>query len=243
MRTTYRHKLKTNEVASLIDRTVDTMMIHRRRVFAGLGLAVVLGAVIGGVMYRRSWTEAAVGALLGDASVILSAQVVPPPAPGQPETPGSYPSERAKLEAALETYLAAADGYPNTTAGISARYRAAGLLTLLDRPDEAVQQFDEVIARADPGSVYREMARLGKVSAQAQAAHYDEAIAALQDLSATPREDLPQDAMLMELGRVYLMAGRTAEAQQTFQRLLDEFPNSQFAAEARREVDVIKVNS
>jgi tetratricopeptide (TPR) repeat protein len=200
MRTTYRHKLKTNEVASLIDRTVDTMMIHRRRVFAGLGLAVVLGAVIGGVMYRRSRTEAAVGALLGDASVILSAQVVPPPAPGQPETPGSYPSERAKLEAALETYLAAADGYPNTTAGISARYRA-------------------------------------------QAAHYDEAIAALQDLSATPREDLPQDAMLMELGRVYLMAGRTAEAQQTFQRLLDEFPNSQFAAEARREVDVIKVNS
>ena len=78
--------------------------------------------------------EAAAGdqvvGLLAEALVVLEAPVVPPapPAaagqPAPPPTPGSYPTERAKLEAALPKLLAAADAYPSTPAGLSARYQA-----------------------------------------------------------------------------------------------------------------------
>lgn len=241
MKRTYRHRLKTNEVASVLDRTVEMLTVYRDRVLAGVALVVVLGAIVGGYVFVRARTQAAVGSLMGQASVIMGAPVEPPPPPGQPSTPGSYPTEQAKYEAALQQYLEAADGYPNTSAGIAARYQAASLLARLGRPEEAAEQFQAVIDRTDDNSVYREMARLGKVSAQAQAASYDDAIATLEGMSAESGEDVPQDAVLMELGRVYLLAGRMPEARQTFRRLLDEYPASQFAPEAQREFDALEV--
>ena len=51
---------------------------------------------------------------------------------------------------------------------------------------------------------------------------------------------MPVDGVLMRLGRLYLDAGKTADAQQTFNRIADEFPNSPYAAEARRELDQMK---
>ena len=44
----------------------------------------------------------------------------------------------------------------------------------------------------------------------------------------------------MELGRVYRDAGRAGEAQQTFNRLIEEFPDSPFNADAKRELDALK---
>ena len=61
---------------------------------------------------------------------------MPLPAPGSPipvQQAGTYATEQAKLEAALPELLKAADAYPNTDAGITARYHAAGVLAGLGR--------------------------------------------------------------------------------------------------------------
>ena len=42
-------------------------------------------------------------------------------------------------------------------------------------------------------------------------------------------------AVLMALGRTYLQAGRSDEAARAFSRIVDEFPQSVYAADARRE--------
>jgi outer membrane protein assembly factor BamD (BamD/ComL family) len=44
----------------------------------------------------------------------------------------------------------------------------------------------------------------------------------------------------MQLGRAYLDAGKRAEAQQTFNRIVEEFPESPFSGDARRELDSLK---
>jgi outer membrane protein assembly factor BamD (BamD/ComL family) len=44
----------------------------------------------------------------------------------------------------------------------------------------------------------------------------------------------------MQLGRTYLDAGKRSEAQQTFNRLVEEFPDSPFSGDARRELDNLK---
>jgi outer membrane protein assembly factor BamD (BamD/ComL family) len=51
---------------------------------------------------------------------------------------------------------------------------------------------------------------------------------------------LPIDGILMQLGRAYLDAGRPNDAQQTFNRLVEEFPDSPFNAEARRQLESLK---
>jgi outer membrane protein assembly factor BamD (BamD/ComL family) len=49
--------------------------------------------------------------------------------------------------------------------------------------------------------------------------------------------------VLMQLGRTYVLAGRTPEAVQTFKRITDEFPTSLYAADARKELDVLAPGS
>jgi tetratricopeptide (TPR) repeat protein len=156
---------------------------------------------------------------------------------GKPAPAGSYPTDKARLEAALAKFVVAAEAYPKTDAGLLARNQAAGILVLLDRPAEGIKRYQEVMDLAGQGSIYYEMARLGKVSAQAQAKQFDEAISTFQSLSANKDGEVPADAMLMQLGRVYLLAGKTTEARQTFRKLLDEYPQSPFVTEAKRQFD------
>ena len=81
------------------------------------------------------------------------------------------------------------------------------------------------------------MARLGLAEAQARAGQYDQAINAFKELAQRKDGPLPVDGILMELGRTYRDAGKRADAQQTFNRLVAEFPDSQFTQEAKRELD------
>ena len=51
---------------------------------------------------------------------------------------------------------------------------------------------------------------------------------------------LPVDGILMQLGRTYREAGKTTEAQQTFNRVVEEFPESPFSGDARKELESLK---
>jgi TolA-binding protein len=150
---------------------------------------------------------------------------------------GSFPNERARLEAAVKKYQIAADAYPTSAAGLAARYSAAAALAELGRLPEAARQYQEVIDKGG-SSIHARMARLGLAEVQAQLGKYDPAIATFKELAANAK-DLPIDGILMQLGTAYASAGRTAEAKQTFKRLTDEFPTSPYAAQARLQLDLL----
>ena len=48
------------------------------------------------------------------------------------------------------------------------------------------------------------------------------------------------NGVLMELGRAYLKAGRKSEATHAFTRVIEEFPQSLYVADARREMEESK---
>lgn len=242
MKASERHHLKTNEVAEQIARLKQTLAEHSRRVAAVTAVVVLLGAAVGAYAVYRTRTLEAASATLAGAMAILDAPVVPPPPPGStgPGSPaGSYPTERARAEAALAAFRAAAERYPGTTPGLAAKYHAAALLLQLGRPAEAEPLFKEV-AEAGRAPVYERMARLGLAEAQVAAGRYDEAIATYRDLAARRDGDLPVDGLLMQLGRACVLAGKSAEARQAYQRIVDEFPESLYAPEARRQVEMLK---
>jgi TolA-binding protein len=84
------------------------------------------------------------------------------------------------------------------------------------------------------------MARLGLAEAQARSGQYDAAITAFKDLAQRKDGPLPVDGILMQLGRTYLEAGKKADAQQTFNRIVEEYPESPFTGDARKEIDTLK---
>ena len=243
MKRTERRHLKRDELASSLQQTFDTIDQNRRRITAALVAVVVVLAGIGGYLWWQRDREAKAGQRLGEALAIAEAPVAPVATTGDQKPPaGSYPSERARNEAALPKLLVAAEAYPRTSAGLSARYRAAATLVALGRDDEAAKRYQEVIDLAG-ADMYGRMARLGLAEVKVRQKQYEAAINTYKELSLNASDSLPVDGVLMQLGRTYVLAGRTPEAVQTFKRITDEFPTSLYAADARKELDVLAPGS
>ena len=244
MKRTERQHLKENEIATQVRRAFE-LYETRRREFNMAAYALLAVAILaGGYYYWQQRTQSQAAEVLARATAVLSAPVVPPVAPtadgkpAPPPPPGSYPSEQARLEAALPALKAAADAYPATRSGISARYQEATALLALGRPADAIASFKQVMDRAGSG-IYNQMARLGLAEAQAAQGHYDDAIATFKALSLQSDGQLPVDGILMQLGRTYVAAGKTAEAVQAFKRIVQEFPDSPYSPEARQQIDLL----
>ena len=249
MKTKHRRELKENDLARLI-RELREWAEPRGRHITGMTLAVVViaGTVLG-VLAWRNRQQAQGQDLLAAAMVTLNTAVVPVTAATAPgEAPaaasigatGTFSTEEQKLNAALPKLRAAADAYPDTEAGITARYHLASSLASLGKHKDAIAQFDEVAKRAGADSLYGRMAQLGRADAQAQAGELDAAITTWKELAAKKDANLPEDALLMELGRAYQAKGNTEEARKTFSQIVDNHPDSPYVADARKELDTLK---
>jgi tetratricopeptide (TPR) repeat protein len=243
-----RHHLKENELAHSIE-SAREFLETRQRQLAGvaIGVVVVAVAVIGFMVYRQQ-TQSRGSELLAEAMVALNARVVPTGLTGEENLPagatlgatGTFATEEAKLNAALPKLKAAADEYPDSTAGITARYHMAGALAALGKHQDATQAFDEVITRSGAASLYGRMARLGKADTQRRAGQLDEAIATWKEMAAADANDLPVDAILIELARAYVQKGNTEDARKTFTEIIEKHPQSPYLADARTELENLK---
>jgi len=245
MKTAQRHQLKHNEVAETLQDVYGRLESNRKTIFAVIVAILVVGGAAAAMMYVSGQKNDKASAMLAEAVTVSEAQVVPPVqgVPGQPPPPpppaGSYPSEAARTEAALPKFIAAADAYPSTESGISARYRAAALLATLGRGQQARDQYQKVAA-ADGRGLYGRMSQLALAHLDIQDKEYDAAIATLRELSLDAKGDLPIDAILLQLGQACVAAGKTTEARQALERVTTEFATSPYAADARKTLDTLK---
>ncbi len=249
MKAKERHRLKENELAHSINAARDYLEPRKRQISGVLVVLILIVAVVFGITVIRRQTNSEAERVLADAMVALNARVVPAtatpesegvPAAAQLGAEGTFATEEAKLNAALPKLKAAADAYPDDETGITARYHMAGALASLGRHKEAIAEFEQVAERAGNDSLYGRMARLGKADTEAKAGQLDAAIATWKELASSTDEDLPKDAILMELARAYVAKGNQEEARKTFTQLVDEHPTSPYSAEARSELEQMK---
>jgi TolA-binding protein len=239
MKRTERQHLKENELRSFALQARDTLDSRRRETTAIVVFAVVVGAVAIGFFGWREHVQGKAHALLAQAMAVQDARVGPPPAPGTPVGGLYFPTERERGQSALTKFKVAADAYPSTDAGIYARYLQGTTAVALGDPTGAAAAYQQVIEKSGDG-FYGQMARLGLAEAQARAGQFDQAINAFKELAQRKDGPLPVDGILMQLGRTYLEAGRRADAQQTFNRLVEEYPDSPFTGDARKELETLK---
>jgi TolA-binding protein len=236
-----RHKLKEDEFARTVRVSKERFEQHRED-FGRLAVAaLVVVALAGAYVWWNSARNEKAGGMLAAGLAVYEAPVVPvpPPAPGSPapvQQPGTYPTENAKLEAALPKLQAAADAYPSSDAGIAARYYAATALAALGRHAEAEQRYQEVATKAGNG-LYGRMARLGVATEQVAQKKFDSAIAIYKELTTDTASNIPVDGVLMQLGRACEQAGKKEEAQRAFNRIVTEFQDSGYAADAKRALE------
>ena len=242
-----RQHLKENELAMALGQAQGWAGKNSKTL---MGIVIALVVVGGAVLAFSAWqnnSDTSARVALAEAMVIEEARVMPPAPPAGTtndpnalggQLPGTYPTEQAKLEASLPKFQAAADGYPNTDPGITARFHLAKNLVALGRYDDAIPHYDQVIARGD--TLIAKTARLGKAEAQLRSAKYDPAIATFKEFVDGKDPVLPAEALLMELGRAYKLAGKTDDARKTFTQVTEQHANTPFADLAKQEIEKLK---
>jgi TolA-binding protein len=240
MKTAQRHQLKSNEVAEQLARASEFVAGRSTQLAWAVGAVIGVAILIGGIVAWRQGTQERAGAALAAAMSVAHAQVIPPGSGKLPE-PNSFSSESARADAAVQKYREVIQQFPSTSEAMTARFEAAALLTSVGKTQEAEQYFREVMS-GDSG-IHGRMARMALAELQVRSGKYDDAISTYRDLAARKDDDLPVDAVLMQLGRAYELAGKRAEAVQTYQRILNEFANSIYVGEARKAADALKINT
>ena len=239
MKTKERHHLKENELRNLARQAGQTVSERRTETTGVVAVVVVVGALALGYFGWRERVQTKAHGLLAQAMAVQDARVGPPPAPGAPAGGLYFPTDRERSQAALTKFKIAADAYPSTDAGIYARYQEGATSMALGTTPGAIAAYQQVIKEAGDG-FYGQMARLGLAEAQARAGQYDTAINTFKELAQRKDGPLPVDGILMQLGRTYVEAGKRDDARQTFNRLVEEYPQSPFTGDARKEIETLK---
>jgi len=240
MKRTERHHLKQNEFQTLALQVVNGLGQNRGLVGRGVLIVAVIGLGVGVYSAIHQRTQDKAHAMLADAMVVQDSRVGPP-AEATGGAPGTltFPTERDRALAAINKYRTAADAYPSTDAGLFARYQEASLQVSLGNSADAVKAYQSVVDRAGD-ALYGQMAKLGLAEAYARGGQFEQAITSYKELAQRKDGQLPIDGILIQLGRTQRDAGKAGDAQQTFTRLVEEFPESAFTADAKREIDALK---
>lgn len=231
-----RRRLKRNEFIEGFETTVAYLRDNRDQLTVTGLVVAILALGVGGYFFWQRRVNDRASEMFGEAMAITEAQIAPPSTlPGAVQAPGTYPNEDVKMRAAVTAFQAVAKTYPSTRSGIAAEYQAASALLALNQLPEAEQGFEAVIAQA-PSSMYAPLSKLGLASTYAAEKQYDKAIQAFNDLAAQRDGALPVDGILMQLAETYVHAGRLQDARVAFKRVVDEFPDSSYVAEAKTEL-------
>ena len=249
MKTTQRQHLKENELAMALHQAQTWAEKNSRTLTTIIGAVALVALAVFAVMAWRTNSDNKARALLAEAMVIEEGRVMPPGPPAGTtndpnaiggQLPGTYPTEQAKLEAAIPKFQAAAEAYPSSDPGLMARFHLARALVTLGRYDEGLKEYDKVMAGGN--ALLARSAKLGKADAQLRAAQYDPAIATFKQMIDAREPGIPAEAVLMELARAYKLAGKTEDAQKTLTQIVEQHADSPYAAEARAEIDRLKAS-
>lgn len=236
MKADHRHQLKQNDFALRVAKATEVLATNRDRIIIGTVAIIVLVIAISAYSWWSGRTAAQAEALLAVAMQTYDAPIVPAPTvPGATQQAGTYPTEKARSEAALAAFQNVVDQYPATDAATAARYHHAASLAAIGRYAEAEKGFQATIDAAGD-SLFGATARMGQAEALIAAGEFDRGIKVLEGLSANRDGMLPLDGVLMQLARGYQKAGKSAEAKTTFKRVVDEFPDSLYVPQARTEL-------
>lgn len=235
MKAKERHDLKQNDFAASTARVLGAASAQRGRLTAIAIAAVVALALSGGVLYWLNGQSNKAGALLGIAISTSQAQIAPASTmPGAVQVAGTFPTAKARSEAALKGYQDVIAAYPSSDAALTANYEAAGELVSLGRVSEAETIYNAVVATNS--KVYAPMARIALARIRLASGKYDEAVKMFSDLSAERDGALPVDGVLMQLAEAYSKAGKPQDARATYKRVVDEFGDSPYVTDARQQL-------
>jgi tetratricopeptide (TPR) repeat protein len=223
-----RKELKRNDLAETFGRTVDYVSHHRRGATEAIGAAVAVLLLAAGFFLFRGWREHQAGKELSIALEILESPLASDPAAAS--APRTFPTAEARESEAVK-HLRDAAKKGGTDAARAARVILAART---EKPAAAADTLTKVAREAR-----YEVAAVAEIDAArllAAEGKTTEAIDRLKRAIESPESSVPKDALLFTLAETYEKAGSATDARATYQRLVNDYPNSPYRSEAQQKI-------
>ena len=212
-----------------------TWTIAHRDQVRTLGLAVLGAALaIGGVYYFQASRDRTANAAFDAAMKVYETPVATELPPGQPPSGPTHASSAEKYRKAAAAFDGVERSYPTLPAGLRARYYGALCRIELENFAEAKKALETIAANKDAGALEPGLARLALADIDRRIGATDKAIETFREMSEDASSPIPRDFALLSLATTLEDAKRLEEARASYQRLAERFPESVYAAEARR---------
>lgn len=230
-----RKDMKQDELATAATRAADWLEAHAHKLIRGAVAVGVLALLVAGFFYHRQARQERAAALLAEALRVYEAPVVENgAAPDDPRNP-SFESESQRLERARELFEQVYGDYSRTRPGDLASLFLARMALDQGNAARAEELWDRFLERRD-GHMLATAVYLNVIGLKREQGRAEEVVEDLRAELAGGRRTVPEDVLLWELAMTLRALDREEEAVAPLQRLVDEFPRSPFAAEARQHL-------
>jgi TolA-binding protein len=205
-------------------------------IFAGVALAVILAAAIGGWYYLQAQDQKA-SFDLNKAVRTMSEQVRPEGVPPQPGFP-SFGSNKERATEARKQLQAIVDNYPHTKSAEAARYFLG--VTSIDLGDNAAAERALREVSSSGGTDMAALAKYALAGVYRDTNRTKEAIDIYKGLIDKPTATVGKVAAQMALAATYEQSQNTAEAKAVYQQIQKENPAGQASGLAAQKLAELK---
>jgi hypothetical protein len=234
-----REQIKHDEFTSGIEQGLAWLAAHRDEVRIGAGVVVVLLAAAGAFAYFQGQRAREADRGFRDAMTTFEAPVAAELAPGAERPSGQvFPSAEEKYKTAAAAFEGVERRFGSSRVGLRAKYYAALSRAELGQDAEAEKALREIQARG--AGLEPDMARLALAGLYRRTGQVDKAVEAYRAVATNPSATMPRDFAQLGVAETLDDAKRWAEARAAYRQLVEEFPASVYAAEARTRAEYLQ---
>lgn len=233
-----RKEIKRDEFAAAVGRSVEYAESHVRTIAYAIGAVLLLVALSVAFYFWRNSRLQGANEALAQAMKVYEAPINATGAkPNDPNEP-SFANEAARRARAKQLLEKVRDDYGSTAAADVASLYLAQIAADEGRLDDARKIWREFVDDHGDHLLAGE-ARLNLISLDRNQGKAQQVAQELRDMLEQNDPALPQDVILFELGATLEQLDRKQEAVQTYQRILDEFPQSPYGSEAQQKIGAL----
>jgi TolA-binding protein len=202
-----------------------------RFVGAIAGVIAIFAIVYGFYAYRGHKEKVAQGKLADAIAIMNEPAGETAPQPGMPAP--KYKSEGEKATKAEPIFAEVSKNYSGTDAADVADVYLARMEAARGDVAGAEKRLDEFVSD-HPKNIIGIAARMSLFDLKLANGQGNEVVASLEKELRDPKSLLPKDAVLATLAKAYEQTNQPAKARETYQRIVNEYPESPYAAEVQR---------
>ena len=233
-----RKDMKRDELSDVMERGVEYAGSHARTILLAVGAVLALVVLYAAFSTYRGHRAEQANEALTKAIEVYQAPIDPTAAkPDDPENP-TFADTTARQARAKTLFQELRDDFGSTDAGSVASIYLAQIALAENQPDQARELWNGFI-ESHGDHLLAGQARVNLLQLDRSQGKGEEVAQKLTAMLDEAEPPLPQDIILHELATTQEQLGKTADAVQSYQRILDEFPQSPFATDARQKIGAL----